>query len=71
MFLYELGVDDRFRGRGTGAALASALRDLARERGCYDMWVLTDDDNVAALATYRKTGASRTEPAVMLTWPLE
>ena len=35
------------------------------------MWVLTDDDNVAALATYRKTGASRTEPAVMLTWPLE
>jgi GNAT superfamily N-acetyltransferase len=42
MFLYELGVDERFRGQRLGTALVSALRELARERGCYGMWVLTD-----------------------------
>src|SRR5918996_5853558 len=37
MFLYELGVDERFRGRGAGRALVSALAELARARGCYGM----------------------------------
>jgi ribosomal protein S18 acetylase RimI-like enzyme len=68
MFLYELGVDDAFRGRGIGTALVRALRDLARERQCYGMWVLTDADNHAALATYRATGAGASEPQVMLSW---
>ena len=70
MFLYELAVDDGHRRRGTGTALVQALRDLAREHGCYDMWVLTDEDNMAALATYRKTGSSEYSTHLMLTWPL-
>jgi ribosomal protein S18 acetylase RimI-like enzyme len=61
MFLYELGVDESFRGRGIGRALVSALADLARERGCYGMWVLTDADNTAAQATYSRAGGA-TEP---------
>jgi ribosomal protein S18 acetylase RimI-like enzyme len=68
MFLYELGVDESFRGAGVGKALASALADLARERGCYGMWVLTDEDNEAALRTYRGSGASETDESLMLTW---
>lgn len=70
MFLYELGVDERFRGRGIGRALVAALAALARDQGCYGMFVLTDDDNQAALATYRSTGAVReADKLVMLTWP--
>src|SRR6188472_1867556 len=53
MFLYELGVDEPARGQGAGTTLVAALRDLARERGCYGMWVLTDADNEAAIRTYR------------------
>jgi ribosomal protein S18 acetylase RimI-like enzyme len=68
MFLYELGVDDAFRGRGIGKALVAALRDRAIERGCRGMWVLTDHENEAALATYRSAGASNTEPQVLLEW---
>ncbi len=68
MFLYELAVDPAAQRRGHGRALVAALADLARERGCYGMYVLTDDDNVAALATYTSVGGGPPEPAVMLTW---
>ena len=68
MFLYELGVDDAWQQRGFGSALVRALADVARERGCYGMWVLTDHDNVAALATYSGQGGTRTDDQVMLDW---
>ena len=70
MFLYELGVDEWARGRGIGRALVAALRELARERGCYGMWVLTDADNAAALATYSSAGAGQRSDHVMLSWDL-
>ena len=68
MFLYELGVDERWRRQGVGAALVGALRDLGRERGCYGMWVLTDDNNEAALATYASAGGGSSSQQVMLEW---
>ena len=68
MFLYELAVDERFRRRGIGTALVQALADLARERGCRGMWVLTEPDNAAALGTYRAAGAHRDEVTTLLEW---
>jgi ribosomal protein S18 acetylase RimI-like enzyme len=68
MFLYELGVDDSFRGQGVGKALVAALRDRAKDRGCRGMWVLTDADNEAALATYRSAGAGEPDAQVLLEW---
>jgi ribosomal protein S18 acetylase RimI-like enzyme len=68
MFLYELGVDDVFRGRGVGAALVEALAEIARDRGCYGMWVLTDHDNQGAIATYRRAGASDGSDHLLLEW---
>ncbi len=70
MFLYELAVDETFRRRGIGTALVDELLGIARNRGCYDMWVLTDRDNDAALATYRTTGTTDESSHVMLTWDL-
>jgi ribosomal protein S18 acetylase RimI-like enzyme len=67
MFLYELSVDEAHRRRGIGRSLVSRLGELARERGCYGMFVLTEADNEAALATYRFGGVAR-EDSVMLTW---
>ena len=58
-------------GQGVGKALVAALRDLAVERGCYGMWVLTDHDNDAALATYRGAGASDPDPQVLLDWTFD
>ena len=68
MFLYELAVDEGSQRQGVGTALVRALAELAREKGCYGMWVLTDDDNTAALATYTAAGADEQSRHVMLTW---
>ena len=68
MFLYELAVDPAAQGRGHGRALVSALAELARERGCYGMFVLTDADNAAALATYTAAGGGSPTSHVMIDW---
>jgi ribosomal protein S18 acetylase RimI-like enzyme len=68
MFLYELSVDPAHRRQGIGTALVRALAALAEERGCYGMWVATEADNAAALATYRAAAAGDPEPCVTLTW---
>jgi ribosomal protein S18 acetylase RimI-like enzyme len=70
MFLYELGVAERARGRGVGRALVRALADRARDRGCYGMWAATENDNVAAQRTYVASGARILEPQTMVEWRL-
>jgi ribosomal-protein-alanine N-acetyltransferase len=71
MFLYELSVAPDHQEQGVGTALVEALRNLAIERGCYGMWVATEEDNGAALSTYRAAGAGEPEPTVTLTWTFE
>jgi [ribosomal protein S18]-alanine N-acetyltransferase len=68
MFLYELSVAETHRRRGIGTALVRSLAELARERGCYGMWVSTDAGNEAALGAYRAAGARPPQPFVMLEW---
>jgi ribosomal protein S18 acetylase RimI-like enzyme len=71
MFLYELGVDESARRQGVGRTLVQALAALAREQGCYDMWVLADPDNAAAHATYVRAGGREASRPVLLEWNLE
>ena len=68
MFLYELAVDEPFRRLGIGRALTERLAALARQAGCYGMWVLTDEDNEAARATYEGTGGVPEAGQVVEVW---
>jgi len=68
MFLYELAVDEPHRRQGVGAALVRTLAQLARAAGCYAMWVLTDRDNEAALATYGRAGGGPPSEHLMIDW---
>jgi ribosomal protein S18 acetylase RimI-like enzyme len=70
LFLLELGVDDAVQGRGLGTALVEAIRAEAAARGCTAVWTVTEPDNVAALATYRRAGATAEEATVTLVWDL-
>jgi len=70
MFVYELGVAPAARLQGVATALVREMAGLARAAGCYGMWVGTEPDNAAALATYRRAGASEEAPFVLLNWDL-
>ncbi|MEU6090420.1 GNAT family N-acetyltransferase [Streptomyces sp. NPDC047085] len=68
MFLYELGVGEPYRRRGIGRALVLRLAGLARERGCYGMWVGVDTGNDVALAAYRSAGGKDDGTCTVMTW---
>jgi ribosomal protein S18 acetylase RimI-like enzyme len=71
MVLYELSVDEDHRRRGIGRELVGGLLAIARERGCYGMWVAVDTDNDPALATYAAAGGAREADAAMIVWSLD
>jgi [ribosomal protein S18]-alanine N-acetyltransferase len=68
LFLNELGVDEAYRGRGVGRSLVERLWSLAQERGCREMWVLTEEENVAANKVYTAAGGVRAGVEVMYEW---
>ena len=60
------------RRRGVARVLIEELKRLGRERGCAVIWVLTDEDNEAAMGLYRTTsGRSDGAPQVMFEYDLE
>src|SRR4051794_16673035 len=70
MFIYELGVAPAAPLQGIGSRLGGALAQIARCNGCYGMWVGTETDNEAALATYRRAGAGEEASFTLLNWDL-
>jgi aminoglycoside 3-N-acetyltransferase I len=68
MFLYELAVYEPVRRQGIGTTLLRALEELAHERDCYGMFVFTDAENEAAMATYAKAGAKTPTSHLMFEW---
>jgi ribosomal protein S18 acetylase RimI-like enzyme len=68
MFVYELSVDEPFRRMGIALALIERLKSIAVEQGCFGMWVLTDEGNTAALATYQSAGGNSESGQVVLEW---
>lgn len=52
----NLVVDERFRGRGLGAALLRAATERCRQRDVVELHVWTDFDNAPAIRLYRKFG---------------
>lgn len=55
-FLYFLGTDPRFQGRGAGRRLLQGFEDECRRRGHVVMRLTTGVGNIAASELYRKCG---------------
>jgi ribosomal protein S18 acetylase RimI-like enzyme len=71
MLLYALDVAEQYRGRGYGSALVRAFVREASERGCTEVWVLTEHDNEAATAMYSSAGGVPDgDGQSMFTWKL-
>jgi N-acetylglutamate synthase-like GNAT family acetyltransferase len=51
-------LDSLVEGRGIGTALVQAVRRAAVEAGCKRLWLITTNDNFAALRFWQKRGFS-------------
>jgi ribosomal protein S18 acetylase RimI-like enzyme len=67
-FLYDVGVEEAFRRQGVAREVLEAAKDTMREAGAYKMFVLTEEDNEAAMALYAAAGGERGNPEVVWTW---
>lgn len=56
--LWDIRVDPAWRGKGVGRLLFLAAADWAREYGCRELMVETQDVNVEACRFYRAMGCS-------------
>jgi ribosomal protein S18 acetylase RimI-like enzyme len=58
IFLYSIDVFHPFRRQGIASSLIEALKMIAREKGCREIFVMTNKANLAAMRLYEKTGGS-------------
>jgi ribosomal protein S18 acetylase RimI-like enzyme len=69
LWINEVGVAAAYRNRGIGKAMLVEALSLARDLGCKEAWVLTEDDNEAAKALYASAGGT-VAPELMYTFEL-
>src|SRR3954453_19584762 len=53
VLIYEVDVVEAFQRRGVGRAMVEASKVWANEVGAFEVWVLTEQSNVAGKALYR------------------
>ena len=71
LFINEVGVSARVRGRGIGKRLMRALLEQGRALGCTEAWVATETGNAPARALYDSlAGTEDADHAVVYTWKL-
>jgi len=57
--LYEIDVRANWRRRGIATRLVESFLAAARDAGAFEVWVLTNASNDAAMALYRRCGFAR------------
>ncbi len=68
LWINEVGVAPNYHRRGIGRLLIERTVELARELGCREAWVLTDETNEAGNGLYASTGAQASGGQVMYTY---
>ena len=51
-----VSLDSLVEGRGVGSALVAAVTEATTKYGCKRLWLITTNDNTAALRFYQKLG---------------
>lgn len=67
-FINELGVREGHRREGIGTALVQRMREIAMDRGCVDVWLAAEGDDLPARGLYRSMKARETENTVIYDW---
>ena len=62
LWINEIGVASTHQRQGIGKMLLRYLLEDAEQSGCTEAWVLTDRENIAAMAMYKSAGGEETLP---------
>lgn len=68
LYIDEVGVTPTHQRRGIARRMLAEIERWARERGCADLWLATENDNEAAQALY--AGFARSKPCLLYFWDL-
>jgi len=60
--------DKEFRNRGLASALLSAARDMAKERNCYKIMLMTGSKKESTFRFYEKAGYNRNDKTAFIQW---
>ncbi len=55
-YIYDLAVDEKYRRQGIAISLINHLRDIAKRRGAWVIYVQADYGDDPAIALYEKLG---------------
>jgi len=67
-YVDDVRVTPAFQRQGIARAMLTELERWARERGCVDLWLATDAENMGARALYERFASSK--PCVLYYWDL-
>jgi aminoglycoside 6'-N-acetyltransferase I len=59
LWINEVAVSPTYHRRGISRQVVEGLLDVGRALGCVEAWVLTEDDNQAAIGLYESVGGVR------------
>ncbi|MBU9710846.1 GNAT family N-acetyltransferase [Bacillus tamaricis] len=59
LFLYSIDVFAEHQNKGVGSRLVESFINLAKEKNCSEVFVITNDHNVIAKKLYEGTGGQR------------
>lgn len=62
LWINEIGVAPAYQRQGIGKLLLQHLLFEAKQSGCTEAWVLTDRENIPAMAMYKSAGGVETLP---------
>lgn len=67
-YVNEVSVHENLRRQGVATRLLRRITELARDRGCEEVWVATEGDNVAASELYRKMNPAEMNGVAVFSW---
>lgn len=62
LWINEVGVAPTHQRRGMGKRLLQCMLEAAKQSGCKEAWVLTDRNNIPAMAMYKSAGGVEESP---------
>lgn len=69
-YVHELDTHPKYRRQGVGTMLMKELLRMAKDRGCYELWLGTEEDSLGAQALYESLGPSEVDKTVTYTYKL-